>query len=560
MAEDGLTLTGLGKGDSNSAPSPSPQTAGSWIGEKNAHEQWAKFFNDLPPFEYIEAEYERIIERAKEKNRLNETLRQLAQSDRYFLLTRILRRPDAIGPVVYKLCRMVEYAPDGYLDLWGREHYKTSIITFAGSIQEIINNPEITIGILSFTKPIAKGFLKQIMRELENNELLKKIFPEIFWADPKKQSRKSGFSWSADYGITVKRKGNPKEATIEAYGLTDGQPTSRHYALIIYNDVVTRDTVKTDSAIDNTTDAWELSQNLTSSENPRAWYEGTLYHSRDTYAVIRDRRAAIPRIVPVTEDRTETGRPTMYSREWVRRKRRDMGAYTFSCQMLLAPQRAGAMNFSEEWIRYWPAANYKNMNIYLLVDPAKSKKQAADFTAIAVIGLGADGKKYVIDMYRDRMTLNERTNIVFHLENKYSPFMIFYEEYGLQADIEHIEYVMNERNYRFTVQPLGGQVAKFDRIMRLQPDFENGIWYFPQTLTKVSTGGDRYDVVADFIHREYNEWPVPTHDDMLDILSRVYDIPLLYPSKDTVNTQWEVVEDIFLEDSTWNALEPTRSW
>jgi hypothetical protein len=36
----------------------------------------------------------------------------------------------------------------------------------------------------------------------------------VLWADPVKESPK----WSEDEGIVVKRKGNPKEATVEAWG------------------------------------------------------------------------------------------------------------------------------------------------------------------------------------------------------------------------------------------------------------------------------------------------------------------------------------------------------
>jgi hypothetical protein len=52
--------------------------------------------------------------------------------------------------------------------------------------------------------------------------------------------------WGVARGIMVKRKSNPKEATIEAHGLIDGQPTSRHFRLHIYDDVVTQDYLSED--------------------------------------------------------------------------------------------------------------------------------------------------------------------------------------------------------------------------------------------------------------------------------------------------------------------------
>jgi hypothetical protein len=173
----------------------------------------------------------------------------LGRIDRFFLLTSLLKRSDAIDLWLYERCREVERDPDGYLDLWAREHYKSTIITYAGVIQEILNNPEITIGIFSFNKPTARKFLRQIKYELESNRTLQELYPEVLFADPKKESSR----WSEDSGIVVRRVGNPKEATIEGHGLVDGQPTGAHFLLRVYDDVVTLDSVTSPEMVNKTT-------------------------------------------------------------------------------------------------------------------------------------------------------------------------------------------------------------------------------------------------------------------------------------------------------------------
>ena len=139
---------------------------------------------------------------------------ELCRNSLYFLLRYGLERKDCENEWVFNRCNEVQASPDGHLDLWAREHYKSTIITYALSIQDILKDPETTIGIFSHTRPIAKAFLRQIKSEFEKNEQLKEWFPDVLWANPRKESPK----WSEDEGLVVKRQSNPKEATIEAWG------------------------------------------------------------------------------------------------------------------------------------------------------------------------------------------------------------------------------------------------------------------------------------------------------------------------------------------------------
>lgn len=458
--------------------------------------------------------YKRVLDAATSSAQKKEISRRFALNDLFYMLVYVLGRTDADRDFIFERCQEVQASPDGYIDLWARAHYKSTIITFAKTIQDILRNPELTVGIFSFNRPTAKAFLRQIKREFESNIRLKDLFPEVLYTNPAKESPK----WSEDDGILVKRKGNPKEATVEAWGLVDGQPTSKHYGLMVYDDVVTRESVTTPDMIDKVTGAWELSLNLMS-ENGIARYIGTRYHYNDTYATIIARRAAVPRIYAAEQE----GKPVFLTADALADKRTKMGSYTYACQMLLNPKQDSVIGFKDEDLRYWKAQHYQGLNLYILVDPANEKKKRTDYTAMYVIGLGADKNYYVVNMVRDRLSLTERSNVLFTWHRQYRPLDVFYEQYGMQADIQHYQDRMERDNYRFSITPVGGQMAKTDRIMGLLPLFEAHRIWLPTECPQQNYEGIIEDLTRVFIMDEYKAFPFPVHDDMLDCLARITD-------------------------------------
>lgn len=446
-------------------------------------------------------------------------LRNLGRTDLYFLLRYLLRADYADSDWCFARCREVQADPDGHLDLWAREHFKSTIITYALTIQDILNDPEVTVGIFSHTRPIAKGFLRQIKREFESNQFLKDLYSDVLWANPQKEAPK----WSEDDGIIVKRRSNPREATVEAWGLVDGQPTSKHFKRPVYDDTVTRESVTTPEMIRKTTEAWELSLNL-HSEGGRPRYIGTRYHFNDTYATMMQRGSVRPRIYAATEDGTAEGVPVLFSRERLSEKRRDMGPYTFGCQMLQDPKADETQGFRREWLKYYPApVRHDDMVRVLLVDPANEKKATADYTSMWVLGLNSDRKVYVLDIVRDRLNLTERTSAVFALHRHYQPEVVGYEKYGMQSDIAHIREEMGRRIYHFDIVELGGPMPKADRIRRLVPKFEQGTILLPDRFSRTNCEGRAEDLVKVFVDEEYMAFPVSAHDDMLDALARIED-------------------------------------
>jgi phage terminase large subunit-like protein len=449
--------------------------------------------------------------------------RHLCRTDLFYLLTVACKRKDLNRDWLYSRCREVQASPDGHLDLWARDHYKSTTITFAKTIQDILCNPDVTIGIFSHTRPIAKGFLKQIKREFETNEFLKTLFPDVLYAKPEGEAP----VWSLDSGIIVKRKANPKEATVEAWGLIDGQPTGKHFKIRVYDDVVTRESVTTPDQIKKTTEAWELSQNLGTQNDGKSRYIGTRYHVNDTYRTMMDRGSVKPRIYPATHNGQMDGEPVLLTKESLLEKRRDMGPYTFSCQMIQNPVADRAMSFKADWLSYYDSlGDTKTWNKYIIIDPASAKKSTSDYTVMSVVALAPDNNYYLIDAIRDRLNLTQRATKLFELHRKHEPKGVGYERYGLQADIEHMQYVMEQKNYRFHITEIGGQVPKEDRIKKLIPVFEQKRFYLPKSLYFVDYEGITRDFVQLFLADEYLAFPVCVHDDMLDCVARILDTTL----------------------------------
>src|SRR5208282_1300145 len=134
----------------------------------------------------------------------------------------------------------------------------------------------------------------------------------------------------------VRRRSNPKEATVEAHGLVDGMPTSVHYNLRIYDDVVVDKSVTTPEQVQKTTEAYSLSQAL-GTESGRVWGIGTRYDFADTYEWIIKKGGLKPRIYPATANGMRDGKLVLFSdEEWANRLR-DHTDSDIACQYMQNP-------------------------------------------------------------------------------------------------------------------------------------------------------------------------------------------------------------------------------
>lgn len=474
-------------------------------------------------------------------------IRRYCKKDLFFLLYFILNIRQCNHPWVVERIKEVEDQNDMTLDLWAREHWKTTICTIALNIQEILKDPEVTICIFSETRNIAKAFLRRIKFILEQNELLKQSFPDVLWSNPASQSQSLAFTWSEDSGLIVKRKGTFTEATVEAWG-TDSLPTGKHFAILDFDDMVNEKTVNTPEQMDKLKNSFQLAQNLTRLGG-KVRIKGTIYHFADLHQHLEETGEWFVRKYPAED---EDGHGVYMDGETLRRKRKIMGKYVYASQMLLRPFAKEDQVFDVQWIKYY-SQRAPSTNRAIFVDPARTSKPQADYSVFGVIDLDPLNNYFLTDLVRDRLDLQDRWRTLRELVRTWNCKDVYYEKTGSGiVDIQYIEEKMDQEGIFFNLVPIDHQkVPKEERIKKiLVPLFQEGLFRMPHAIIYYDKDEKRHDLIHEFITEEFTRFPFSTHDDMMDLLSMVKSADVDFYPPITIEPE--------IHTKAWNPLESDR--
>lgn len=311
----------------------------------------------------------------------------------------------------------------------------------------------------------------------------------------------------------------------------------------------------------------DLSFNLGVTDGGREWFIGTRYSFGDTYQVLIDRGVLTERRYPATDDGTIDGKPVFLTEEAWEKLKKKSSLFTIATQQLQNPKAGGKKGFDDDWWRLYEIRPY-TINVYILVDPARTRKKTSDRTAIAVVGMDANFNRFVLDGLCHRLTLSGRWNAIKYFRKKWlrapgvQVLKVGYEKYGAEADLDYFEERMRDENKiargaYFEIQELTWKRdsvdSHIDRVQRLEPHLRNARLWFPyptdpQNLTSLqistrNTGREYllskpierrnednkiYDLMDWVKRNEYSFFP-NVHVDWLDALSRMEDIEMLPP-------------------------------
>lgn len=457
-------------------------------------------------------------------------IRQLLQEDLWFLVRFGLKIPPADHPFVIRACRDVELGPKSKtLDLWAREHFKSTVITIAESIQCVLNNPNERVAIFSYSKPAAVRFLRVIKWVLESSEFLKYHFPDILWTDPGTQAPK----WAEDTGLYCKRSGNFKEPTFAAFGLVEGMPTGDHFSRRVYDDIETPDYAYTPEMIQRLIDAFEVSANLGTMDGTER-VVGTPYHHQGLLMYLAGKTHAgskeplfVLRKKPATVD-GEPNSPSVFLPETRLAELRT--SQHFHSQQLLDPTPRSEMKLNPADLREVLSTEIpQRLFKFMLIDPAGQRKdRVGDSWAMAVVGivpfrddLGASDL-YILDAIVEPMAQADAMDRIVDMYIRNGRILrLGVEKVGMSTMEIHVANALRARGKNISQE--AGNLVILNPAGRKKADRIEAALGWPLRNGKIHVSAAVPAAYRERLKLELTKFPY-WHDDILDALAYTYDV------------------------------------
>ncbi len=470
-------------------------------------------------------------------------MRELILDDLFFIVYFVCKNPLANHPFVVKQCHMVQEGPQsGTLDVWARGHFKSTIITVAETLQFHLKNPEKCTGILAYARPAAKKFLRAIKILCEQSVTLKRCFPDVMWEDPTTQSPK----WSEDDGLVFKRTSASRgESTIEAYGLTEGQPTGRHFERLVFDDIETEDIANSPKMLNDVFSKFDMAGNLsTLQDTDIIRIIGTYYSHNGPVKRIGDLKlpSGEPlyqlRIVPASDNGKADGKPVFEGdATWEKSKT----SKHFNSQKLCNPTPEGDVLLDYAMLQpiepeFLPKGRFK----FMIVDQAGGEdtnvsKTQGDMWSIGIVSIvpATDNKEldnddlgisdvYLEDLTADQMTHGEAIDTIIRMYLRNGMIMQFgVEKVGLSTTEIHVAEALKKKGRVLSVDH--GNLVLLRPANRSLEERVKAALQWPLNNSKLWYSTAIAPVYRDKLIEEVKNFPM-YHADILNMWAYAYDL------------------------------------
>lgn len=485
-------------------------------------------------------------------------LRHLCRTNLKFLCKEILEMDKWDDTLHDDLQRFLSYSGSHKLLLIPRGHLKSSIVTVAWAIQQILINPNLRILIRNGVWDQSRKFLKQVSAYLGGGTL-PKIFGDFYNKDK---------TWTKEeIEINQRTLKTGKEPTITTAGLETAL-TGLHFDLIIDDDLVNQQNTTTKEQIQKVIEVYNDSHSLldpggghvvigtrwsnkdlygnlltsdtrsinglevpfnsgvdvwrevyqrwvkvgvTSAFNP--WNMDTHGRRYDAYvrrAEENGKPIFLTNICSTDKEKFELQQKKIFKESLEALKR---NPYMYSCQYNNDPLDDDMVEFRRDWIQKFDRTPELNQILLhtpavISVDPAFRLKQTNDFSGIVVTKCVPDGRIFVIEAKQIRANPDKLVDEIVRLVDVYKPKKVIVETVQAQLMlINLLKNKMRETRKFFTIEEAKTSTTetKAVRIRALIPYYANGQILHAHGLQDLES--------------QLLEFPRGLHDDVIDALA-----------------------------------------
>ncbi len=365
---------------------------------------------------------------------------------------------------------------------------KSTLLSVVRCIFEIVRNSDIRILLASNTQAQAESFVREIRGHFERNSVFRAVFGDFV-----------GSKWTDRELIVGARKRIAKEPTVFACGV-DGALISRHFDVIICDDIVDEENSRTESRREKLR-TWFFKVLLPCLEpDGELCIVGTRYHYRDLYGNFIE-TGFVPSctIIRAIDAAGVSAWPQKFSAERLEQIRREAGTVIFNAQYQNDTEAMKGAVFKERWLRFYDVAPAP-LRIYQGVDLAVAQEAGSDFFAIVTVGLDTWGNVCVLDCYQARLSFRQQTAAIVERFRRFDPIRVGIESNAYQAaQVETLRELGVARAVKvFTSRD------KLSRAWKLSALFEDGRVFLARTM---------HDLVEQLL-----AFPQAEHDDLFDAL------------------------------------------
>lgn len=449
---------------------------------------------------------------------LRESLKDKASTDLYFFGKGVMGFKDMTPSCHGPLCTFFKMNKNQYLlGLMPRDHFKSSAITISGSTQEAVTDPEQRILLRNESSTNAERFLRAIRQQFEKNKMLRGLYSDVIPKDTRK------VRWN-DQELELVRKSNSPEPTFDTAGMTSAF-TSRHYTLIIDDDPISEEAVKSEKVMKDAINRLSTIPDLLQRpRKDRHWYIGTRWAFHDTaswYLKTFSEYGVGVFARSVIED-GEIIFPELISPEALMLKRKILGPYKFSCLQMNNPRDEDVQDLNTADIQVAALRDdhvllyndkgevidkwfLDQLDITVTVDPAPAETTESDRNAIVTCGISPRNQVIVLDVFAKRC---KPYTVIEHLLWLYLRF---------QPRVYGIEGVAYQKVLKYVLEREAERVGIYLRIKELKAPGKHkqhvrGLQPI-MTLKRLFVCG-----AQPLLMQELDDYPLGEHDDTADAL------------------------------------------